>query len=212
MNWLAKIGAFRHDPVGFKRLSGRNLSRRLNDAGRGIKDSVALAAGKPGDPPSGGAHPPAISEGVGLTSACAPLEATPVLSEIAVSRAVARQTESAELVEIMAILRPGKRQATRQALETVGVVAYTAVPVLGRSRQRGLRFKDNQAADVAIRFLPKLLVTVVMEASRADAAVQAIIKANRTGRGEYGDGKIFVLDVGEAVRISTDERGNAAVS
>lgn len=162
--------------------------------------------------PGGIKRPVAMSTGVG-SPACHASEVNPALGKTASTRRAATQrASSAELVEIMAILRPSKRQATRQALEAVGVVAYTAMAVLGRSRQRGLRFKDDQATNAAIRFLPKLLVTVVVEAGRAKAAVQAIIKANRTGKGEYGDGKIFVLDVGEAVRISTDERGEAAVS
>ena len=94
------------------------------------------------------------------------------------------------------------------------MVANTALSVLGRSRQRGLKFKGEPGSgveDVAIRFLPKHLVLVVVEARQAKAAVQAIIKANATGKGEPGDGRIFVLEIGQALRISTDERGKEAV-
>jgi nitrogen regulatory protein P-II 1 len=64
---------------------------------------------------------------------------------------------------------------------------------------------------VAIKFLPKQLFSIVVEGSRVPSAVNAIVKANRTGKGQYGDGKIFVLELDEVVRVSTDERGETAV-
>jgi len=65
--------------------------------------------------------------------------------------------------------------------------------------------------EAVVSFLPKQWFSILVEESQTEAAVQAIIKVNRTGEGQFGDGKIFVLDVEEAVRISTDERGPQAV-
>ena len=145
---------------------------------------------------------------MGMTGEAADL-GEPVLGQTSL-----REAPPCVLAEIVALLRPSRRQATRQARESAGSLAYTAVTVLGRSRQRGLRFKNekgDEATGAAIRFLPKLMVTVVVEATRVKAVVQAIMKANRTGKGEHGDGKIFVLELSEAVRVSTDERGKEAV-
>jgi nitrogen regulatory protein PII len=123
--------------------------------------------------------------------------------------------EQGVLREITAIVRPSRRLATRQALEAAGIVSYTTYGVLGRSRQRGLKLKSSpgsaESAEVAIKFLPKQLFSIVVEESQVKAAVNAIIKANRTGKGQYGDGKIFVLETEQAIRISTDERGRGAL-
>jgi nitrogen regulatory protein PII len=79
--------------------------------------------------------------------------------------------------------------------------------VLGRSRQRGLRF-PAEGGEAAIKFLPKQLFSIVVSARELDGAVDAIIQANRTG--QIGDGKIFVLALDDAVRVSTGERGEEA--
>jgi|GEM_PF-683466 len=219
VKWVGKITAFRHDPCGIKRLLGQSPSGNLNEEWKKRYD-ITLPAGKIGDPPLSGAPAPAGTGSAVVdaapSSAAAPMP--PVEAKLAAGATPltgpGSQTEAAELVEIMAILRPGKRQATRQALETVGVVAYTALSVLGRSRQRGLKFKgepDSGVKDVAIRFLPKHMMVVVVEAKQAKAAVKAIIKANATGKGEPGDGRIFLMEMGQALRISTDERGKEAV-
>ena len=219
VKWVGKITAFRHDPCGVKRLLGQSPSGNLNDAWR-EKYGITLPPGKVGDPPFSGVCAPVSTESTAAeeASSSTATPAPPVEAKLAAGdtplTGPGSHAEAAELVEIMAILRPGKRQATRQALEAVGVVAYTALSVLGRSRQRGLKFKGEPGSgveDVAIRFLPKHLVLVVVEARQAKAAVQAIIKANATGKGEPGDGRIFVLEIGQALRISTDERGKEAV-
>jgi len=219
VKWVGKITAFRHGPCGIKRLLGQSPTGNLNEDWKKTY-GIVLPAGKVGDPPLSGASVP-IATGSTTAEAVSPMTATPappVEAKLAAGETPligqGTQAEVADLVEIMAILRPGKRQATRQALEAVGVVAYTAYSVLGRSRQRGLKFKGEPGSgvdDVAIRFLPKHMMIVVVEARQAKAAVKAIIKANATGKGEPGDGRIFVLEVGQALRISTDERGKEAV-
>jgi nitrogen regulatory protein PII len=124
-----------------------------------------------------------------------------VLRDVKPARAVGT------LFEIVALLRPQRRAETRRALEAAGVTSYTAYPVLGRSRQRGLRF-PAEGGRPAIQFLPKQLFSIVVGAGELDAAVNAIIQANRTG--QLGDGKIFVVALEDAVRVSTGERGEEA--
>lgn len=125
-----------------------------------------------------------------------------------------RHDGSVPLCEVVAIVRPDKRVATQRALEEVGVVAFSAHPVLGRSRQRGLRFASDGAQTgnrPAIRFLPKLCFMIMIERSMVEGVIKALIRANRSSPGHFGDGKIFVLEVADAIRLSTAEHGSLAV-
>ncbi len=119
--------------------------------------------------------------------------------------------EKLELKEVIAILRPSKHQMTRQALGAAGIYAYTTYTALGRSQQRGLRFQADTQSAAAIRFLPKQVFSIVIPEARLSAAIAVIMKANRSGKGMVGDGRIFVCDVEDAVRISTDEREGEAI-
>jgi nitrogen regulatory protein PII 2 len=219
VKWLGAIRAFRHDPIGIKRLLGQSPSAHLNEDWK-QRYSIVPPAGRAGDPPP--FQPPSspVDEGV-VTAVQSPAEALELVGAVhsgAASsgrRLAERAAERALLCEILAVVRPSKRTATRQALEAAGVIGYTTYGVLGRSRQRGLKFSSPEASPAtegsAIKFLPKQLFSIVVEASRITAAVQAIMKANRTGKGAYGDGKIFILEMDQVVRISTDERGGAAL-
>lgn len=117
-----------------------------------------------------------------------------------------------KLKEVIALVRLQKHVATRKALEAVGIFSYTTQTVLGRSKQRGLKISAEGKESVSIRFLPKQYFSIVVTEKQAALAVSAIVKANRTGVGVAGDGRIFIVDIDEAVRISTDERGGVAVS
>lgn len=103
------------------------------------------------------------------------------------------------MVELLAIVRRNRAQATKAELHRIRCRGYTIFPVLGRGRQRGLR----GLSDDGLPFLPKMLFEVVVEGD-ARETIEAIIRANQTG--EFGDGKIFVLELGEGYRISTGER------
>jgi nitrogen regulatory protein P-II 1 len=201
VKWVGAIRAFRYDPMGIKRLLGQSPSGWLNDAWR-AKYDIALPKGRPGDPPLIGVSAP-------LSSTDHPVHEMIQATLGAIGAGAGSIRRQGTLKEIVAILRPGKKLETRQVLESIGVFPYTTYPVLGRSRQRGLKFSAGN--EVAIKFLPKQLFSIVVEGSRVDAAIEAIIKANRTGKGEYGDGKIFILDVEEAIRVTTDERGERAL-
>ncbi len=112
--------------------------------------------------------------------------------------------------EITAIIRPGKWAETLVKLEEIGVVGFTRQRVYGRGKQRGLRYTADGEESKGISFLPKWMVTIVVEDSKVDAVVEALMKSNRTG--EIGDGKIFICSVTDSVRIRTNESEEYALN
>ena len=111
--------------------------------------------------------------------------------------------------EVIAIIRPGKWVETLSKLEGVGVVGVTRQRVYGRGKQRGLRYGKEDQADRGISFLPKWMVTLVVEISKVDAVVEILLQTNRTG--DIGDGKIFICPVLDSVRIRTNESREQAL-
>jgi nitrogen regulatory protein PII len=111
------------------------------------------------------------------------------------------------MVELIAIVRRDRALATKAELTRIGCAGYSWFPVLGRGRQGGLQ--SNQALP-GFSFLPKALFTVIVEKAHTDETIEAIIRANQTG--EFGDGKLFVLEVVETHRISTGDRSRASTS
>jgi nitrogen regulatory protein PII len=137
----------------------------------------------------------------------------PLEGKLAVPEPKKRHPSKGGLKEVIALLRPHKHIDTRKALEAAGVFSYTTQTVLGRSKQRGLRFQsEGEKEAVTIKFLPKRYFSIVVSENQVSNTVYAIMKANRTGTsGSVGDGRIFVIDIEDAVRISTDERGGEAI-
>jgi nitrogen regulatory protein PII 2 len=105
------------------------------------------------------------------------------------------------MVELIAIIRRTHAAATKEELSRIGCAGSTAFPVFGRGKQRGLR---GGPGGEGLAFLPKVLFKIVVEDEQAQETIEAIIRANQTG--QYGDGKIFVIETAEAHRISTGER------
>ncbi|MBO6835223.1 MAG: P-II family nitrogen regulator [Alphaproteobacteria bacterium] len=103
---------------------------------------------------------------------------------------------------IMAIIKPFKLDDVREALTGLGVQGLTATEVKGFGRQKG-QTEVYRGAEYSVNFLPKVKIEVVVPADLAEKTVEAIQKAGNTGR--IGDGKIFVIDVAQAVRIRTGE-------
>ncbi|NMM45755.1 P-II family nitrogen regulator [Rhodospirillaceae bacterium KN72] len=103
---------------------------------------------------------------------------------------------------IMAIIKPFKLDDVREALTALGVQGLTATEVKGFGRQKG-QTEVYRGAEYSVSFLPKVKIEVVVPADMAASTVEAIQKAGNTGR--IGDGKIFVLDVAQAMRIRTGE-------
>ena len=212
VKWVGSIQAFRHDPIGIKRLLGQSPNGNLNDGWK-ARHRIVPPAGKTGDPPLQPVAPPApVLPAENSREIVAPRSSFPVAAGEVASAPKGRKSPGRGLLkEIVAILRPEKHPATRQALESAGIYSYTTTAVLGRSRQRGLKFQSEGKEAVAIKFLPKQLFSIVVGEREVEAAVAAIIKANRSGKGAFGDGKIFVADIDDAIRMSTDERGSEAI-
>lgn len=110
--------------------------------------------------------------------------------------------------QITAIIKPFKLDEVREALAEVGVTGLTVTEVKGFGRQKG-HTELYRGAEYVVDFLPKVKVDVVVDDKVVEHAVEAIIKAARTGK--IGDGKIFVVDVEQVVRIRTGETGSDAV-
>ena len=109
---------------------------------------------------------------------------------------------------IMAVIKPFKLDDVREALAEVGVNGITATEVKGFGRQKG-HTELYRGAEYVVDFLPKIKIEVVVNEEQVDPAIDAIIKAARTGK--IGDGKIFVFPVDEVVRIRTGETDEAAI-
>ena len=109
---------------------------------------------------------------------------------------------------ITAIIKPFKLDEVREALAEVGVSGLTVTEVKGFGRQKG-HTELYRGAEYVVDFLPKVKVEVVLTDAAAEQAIDAITRAARTGR--IGDGKIFVSNIEQAVRIRTGETGEAAI-
>jgi nitrogen regulatory protein P-II 1 len=110
--------------------------------------------------------------------------------------------------KIEAVVKPFKLDEVREALSEIGVTGLTVTEVKGFGRQKG-HTELYRGAEYVVDFLPKVKVEVVVPDALVEKAMDAIVKAARTGK--IGDGKIFVLDVGQVVRIRTGETGEDAV-
>ena len=110
--------------------------------------------------------------------------------------------------KIEAIIKPFKLDDVKQALSELGVHGMTVSEVKGFGRQKG-HTEIYRGSEYTVDFLPKIKVETVVADDRVDAAVGAILKAAKTGK--IGDGKVFVSNVEEAVRIRTEEKGESAV-
>ena len=110
--------------------------------------------------------------------------------------------------KIEAVIKPFKLDEVREALSEVGITGLTVTEVKGFGRQKG-HTELYRGAEYVVDFLPKIKIEIVVANENVDAAIDAIIKAARTGK--IGDGKIFVTPVEQVVRIRTGETGEAAV-
>ena len=110
--------------------------------------------------------------------------------------------------QITAIIKPFKLEEVREALADVGVSGLTVTEVKGFGRQKG-HTELYRGAEYVVDFLPKVKVEAVVPDALVDRAIEAIMKAARTGK--IGDGKIFVRPVEQVIRIRTGEEGEAAV-
>ena len=110
--------------------------------------------------------------------------------------------------KIEAIIKPFKLDEVREALHEVGVTGLTVTEVKGFGRQKG-HTELYRGAEYVVDFLPKIKLEIIVADMHVDPAIEAIIKAARTGK--IGDGKIFVYDLEQVVRIRTGETGKEAL-
>ena len=110
--------------------------------------------------------------------------------------------------KIEAIFKPFKLDEVREALSEIGVSGLTVTEVKGFGRQKG-HTELYRGAEYVVDFLPKVKVDVVVPDNLLDSAIDAIVKAARTGK--IGDGKIFISDVAQVIRIRTGETNEAAI-
>ncbi len=110
--------------------------------------------------------------------------------------------------KIEAVIKPFKLDEVKEALHEVGLQGLTVLEAKGFGRQKG-HTELYRGAEYVVDFLPKVKIEVVCDDDRVERAIEAIVSAARTGR--IGDGKIFVTNLEEVVRIRTGERGDQAV-
>jgi nitrogen regulatory protein P-II 1 len=110
--------------------------------------------------------------------------------------------------KIEAIIKPFKLDEVREALSEMGISGMTVTEVKGFGRQKG-HTELYRGAEYVVDFLPKVKIELVIADGMVEGAIDAIVKAARTGK--IGDGKIFVTAVEQVVRIRTGEAGEAAI-
>ncbi|MBS1143802.1 MAG: nitrogen regulatory protein [Proteobacteria bacterium] len=110
--------------------------------------------------------------------------------------------------KIEAVIKPFKLDEVREALSEIGIAGLTVTEVKGFGRQKG-HTELYRGAEYVVDFLPKIKIEIVVNSDNVEPAIEAIIKAARTGK--IGDGKIFVTPVEQVVRIRTGETNEAAI-
>ena len=110
--------------------------------------------------------------------------------------------------KIEAIIQPFKLDEVKEALKSIGIDGMTITDVRGHGRQKGHK-EVYRGQEYNVDLLPKVKVELVVPSDRADEIVKTITSAARTGK--IGDGKIFVFDVAEAIRIRNDDHGESAL-
>jgi nitrogen regulatory protein P-II 1 len=109
---------------------------------------------------------------------------------------------------ITAIIKPFKLEEVKEAVASLGVEGMTVTEVKGFGRQKG-HTEVYRGAEYSVDFLPKVKIEIAVLDDVAVRVVDAVVKASRTGK--IGDGKVFVSDLAEVVRVRTEERGEAAL-
>ncbi len=110
--------------------------------------------------------------------------------------------------KIEAIIRPFKLDDVKEALIEEGVRGLTITEVRGYGRQKG-HTETYRGSEYRIEFIPKIKIEIVVEVEKSEKVIEAILKTAKTG--QVGDGKIFVSDIGDVIRIRTEESGKEAL-
>jgi nitrogen regulatory protein P-II 1 len=110
--------------------------------------------------------------------------------------------------KIEAIIQPHKLEDVKEALKAIGIDGMTVTEVRGHGRQKGHK-EIYRGQEYQVDLLPKIKLEMVIPVARYDEVISTLVSSARTGK--IGDGKIFVFDVAEAIRIRNDERGESAL-
>jgi len=110
--------------------------------------------------------------------------------------------------KIEAIIKPFKLDDVKEALNEIGIQGMTISEVKGYGRQKGHK-EIYRGAEYVVDFIPKVKIEVVVDSDQADKVVEKIMDAANTGK--IGDGKIFVFEIEEAIRVRTGEKGSDAI-
>jgi nitrogen regulatory protein P-II 1 len=110
--------------------------------------------------------------------------------------------------KIEAIIQPHKLEDVKEALKAIGVDGMTITEVRGHGRQKGHK-EVYRGMEYQVDLLPKVKVELVISDQRADEVIRTLVNSARTGK--IGDGKVFIYDVAEAIRIRNDDRGEGAL-
>ena len=110
--------------------------------------------------------------------------------------------------KLEAIIQPFKLEAVKDALKAIDIDGMTVTEVRGHGRQKG-HVEIYRGREYQVDLIPKVKLEMVISSARVEEVIQTIMQAARTGK--IGDGKIFVYDLGEAIRIRNNERGDAAL-
>jgi nitrogen regulatory protein PII len=116
--------------------------------------------------------------------------------------------KTTNMKKIEAIIKPFKLEEVKDALSEIGIEGMTVSEVKGFGRQKG-HTEIYRGSEYTVDFLPKIKIELVITDGQVDAAVAAVIKSAKTGK--IGDGKVFVSNVEQAIRIRTEEKGDSAV-
>ncbi len=109
---------------------------------------------------------------------------------------------------IIAIIKPFKLEEVKEALATIGIEGMTVTEVKGFGRQKG-HTEIYRGSEYTVDFLPKVKIEIAVDDATVSKAVEAVMKAAKTGK--IGDGKVFVMPLEEVIRIRTGERGDEAI-
>ena len=110
--------------------------------------------------------------------------------------------------KIEAIIQPHKLEEVKEALKAIGIDGMTITEVRGHGRQKGHK-EIYRGMEYQVDLLPKIKLEMVVPDARLEEVIQTLVKSARTGK--IGDGKIFVYEVAEAIRIRNDDRGESAL-
>ncbi len=112
------------------------------------------------------------------------------------------------MLKIEAVIKPDKLENVKEAMKEIGITGLTVLDARGHGRQKG-HTEIYRGREYSVDLLPKIKIEMVIPSSRKDEVVTALMAAARTGA--IGDGKIFVSEIAEAIRIRDDSRGDAAL-